>query len=179
MECHGGISEKLIAACSQRTAFLQRGLGHPQMTEPGDRGRAEGVPVTTDWCLERLVTMTALSLPLGRVRAWSRAVLGMAGDEQDTEPKSSLLGAMPTPLIGMTRAQPSTEVPTATASEAVNPVRDKSNKQQTTLTSQGAATTALPGSSLHAYPAQPAASGMDTALPAGLCYKASPVASIP
>lgn len=109
--CHGGISGKLIAACSQRTAFPQRGLGHPQMPEPGDRGRAEGIPVTIDWCLERLVTMIALSLPLGRVGGGSRAVLGMAGDTQDTEPKSSLLGAMPTPLIGMTRARPSTKFP--------------------------------------------------------------------
>lgn len=149
------------------------------MPEPGDRGRAEGVPVTTDWCLGRIVTMVALSLPLGRVIGWSGAVLGMAGDEQDSEPKSSLPGAMPTPLIGMTRARPSTEVPTTAASGAVNPVRDKSNKQQTTPNFPRGCTTALPGSSLHAYAAQPAASGMDTALPAGLCYKASPVDAIP
>lgn len=43
--------------------------------------------MTTDRCHERLVTMIALSLPLGRMAGWKRAVLGTARDRQDSEPK--------------------------------------------------------------------------------------------
>lgn len=57
------------------------------MPKPGDLGRAEGVPVTTDWRLERLVTVIVLSLPLGRIIGSSRPVLGMARAGQDSEPK--------------------------------------------------------------------------------------------
>lgn len=57
------------------------------MPKPGDLRRAEGVPVTTDWCFERLVAMTVLSMPLGRITGWSRPVPGMARDGQDSEPK--------------------------------------------------------------------------------------------
>lgn len=88
--------------------------------------------------------------------------------------RSSLLSSMPTLLIGMTRAWSNTEVPTAAASGALIQLETSQINSRQPLTSQGAATTALPGSSLPAYPRQPAASGMDSVLPAGLCCKASP-----
>lgn len=88
--------------------------------------------------------------------------------------RSSLLCSMPTPLIGVTTAWLNTEVLTAAASGAVNPVRDKSNKHQTTPNFPRGCHHS-PGLELSPrYPGQPAASGMDSVLPAGLCCKTSP-----
>lgn len=81
---------------------------------------------------------------------------------------------MPTPLIGVTRAWPNTEVPTTTASGAVNPARDKSNKQQTTPNFPRGCHHS-PSRELPPHcPRQPAASRTDSVLPAALCCKASP-----
>lgn len=71
--------------------------------------------------------------------------------------RPSLLCSMPSPLISMTRTWPNPDVPTTAASGDVNPVRDKSNKYQTTPNFPRGCTTALPESHANLGSQQPQA----------------------